>query len=317
MQACGVALALMLFVRRRFAAQNTRERLLAEAANLPPIVHLPCGRARTVSTASIGAVPVRADVRCYSAAPLLNLKQLPDGVQRKPVGTIALRRLPVCQGTHPRGARLRCADDGIAPRLSSDCTATGTRCRRLVSPGAHSSTRTGLRTPLPPTSKPCGRRGAKPRVRRLSAFAQDGFGQSNAAEKSFHRAVEFAGGSWRPHVAYGAFLFRQSPLLKASALQKQAFALAPDVVDVRFELARAVSRESFGGGRPGAGGARASNECRVHNLLARIFSAQGESGAAERRGQGGRELQTGSREPLNPTSSACALLRESACPARD
>jgi hypothetical protein len=58
--------------------------------------------------------------------------------------------------------------------------------------------------------------------------------------------------------------------------------LAPAEVDIRFELARVLYHEN---GLEEAAHvlepSRASNQCRVHNLMARIYSARGETGPAD------------------------------------
>ncbi len=54
---------------------------------------------------------------------------------------------------------------------------------------------------------------------------------------------------------------------------RQALALAPASVGVRFELARALYHQSMSGEAAEVlAPAQASNECRVHNLAARIES---------------------------------------------
>ena len=62
-----------------------------------------------------------------------------------------------------------------------------------------------------------------------------------------------------------------------------AFRLEPGAVDVRFEFGRVLYHA---GKLPEAGkvleGALPSNECRLHNLLARVFSIQGKTSEAER-----------------------------------
>jgi Tfp pilus assembly protein PilF len=53
-------------------------------------------------------------------------------------------------------------------------------------------------------------------------------------------------------------------------------------IDVRFELARILyHQDSPGEAAKILEPALSSNECRVHNLLARIYSARGESASAE------------------------------------
>jgi tetratricopeptide (TPR) repeat protein len=123
---------------------------------------------------------------------------------------------------------------------------------------------------------------AQSRLYENLALAQDGLGQSGAAEASFRKALDHANGAWRPYLAYGAFLFRQGRGADALPNLRQAFALAPDVVDVRFELARVLYQQDHSAEAAGIlEPAVQSNECRVHNLMARIHSARGESGPAD------------------------------------
>jgi len=114
-------------------------------------------------------------------------------------------------------------------------------------------------------------------------LAYDGLAQFEQAEKSLRKAVELDGGTWRPYLAYGAFLFRQGRAAESLHVLRKAFDLAPNSEDVRFELARVLYHESkleeasrlLEPLRPG-------NECRVHNLLARIYSAGAQDELARR-----------------------------------
>jgi len=120
------------------------------------------------------------------------------------------------------------------------------------------------------------------RVYENLGLAQDALGQFDAAEKSFRKAVDLAGSAWRPYLAYGAFLFRQGRPTESLRALRQALALAPAAIDVRFELARALYHEnSLEEAAQVLQPARPSGECRVHNLLARIYSASGKGGAAD------------------------------------
>lgn len=98
------------------------------------------------------------------------------------------------------------------------------------------------------------------------------------AENSYRRAVELSPSDYRPHLAYGAFLFRQARSPDSKLALERAFSLAPNSVEVRFQLGRLLYHA---GDLEQAAqilqGALASNECRVHNLLARIFLDQGKN----------------------------------------
>jgi Flp pilus assembly protein TadD len=120
------------------------------------------------------------------------------------------------------------------------------------------------------------------RVYENLGLAQDALGQFGAAGKSLRKAVDLAGAAWRPYLSYGAFLFRQGRAAESLPVLRQALALAPAEVDVRFELARVLYHKN---GMEEAAQvlepARASNQCRVHNLLARIYTASGKTASAE------------------------------------
>jgi len=120
------------------------------------------------------------------------------------------------------------------------------------------------------------------RVYENLALAQDALGRFDAAERSFRKAVDLAGAAWRPYLSYGAFLFRQARPAESLRVLRQALSLAPEAGDVRFELARALYHEnSLQEAAQVLAPARLSHECRVHNLLARIYSAGGMGSLAE------------------------------------
>jgi tetratricopeptide (TPR) repeat protein len=120
------------------------------------------------------------------------------------------------------------------------------------------------------------------RVYENLGLAQDALSQFSGAERSFREALELANGSWRPYLAYGAFLFRQDRPAESLRVLRQALKLAPAEADVRFELARVLYHENnLAEAAEVLAPANASNQCRIHNLLARIDSARGESGLAE------------------------------------
>jgi tetratricopeptide (TPR) repeat protein len=120
------------------------------------------------------------------------------------------------------------------------------------------------------------------RVYENLGLAQDALGQFGAAERSLRKAVDLAGASWRPYLSYGAFLFRQGRPAESLPVLRQALTLAPVEVDVRFELARVLYHENaMEEAAQVLEPARTSNECRVHNLMARIYTASGKTASAE------------------------------------
>lgn len=113
-------------------------------------------------------------------------------------------------------------------------------------------------------------------------LAEDALGQFELAEKSFRKAVDLAQGAWRPYLAYGAFLFRQDRAVESLPMLRKALSLAPDSVDVRFEFARVLYQQnSLQDAAQVLEPALPSNECRVHNLLARIYSVRGNTAMAD------------------------------------
>jgi tetratricopeptide (TPR) repeat protein len=119
------------------------------------------------------------------------------------------------------------------------------------------------------------------RVYENLGLSQDALGQFVAAERSLRKAVALAADAWRPYLADGAFLVRQSRAAESLPVLREALALAPAAVSVRFELARVLYHEnSLDEAARVLAPALPSNECRVHNLLARIYSARGETGLA-------------------------------------
>jgi len=119
------------------------------------------------------------------------------------------------------------------------------------------------------------------RVYENLGLAQDAAGDARAAGESFRKAVELAHGAWRPYLSYGAFLFRQGNAAESLSALRQALALAPDAVEVRFELARVLyQQDDLAEAVRILQPTLASNECRVHNLMARIYSARGETAPA-------------------------------------
>lgn len=136
------------------------------------------------------------------------------------------------------------------------------------------------------------------RVYENLGLAYEALSQFGDAEKAYRRAVDAPGSTYRPYLAYGVFLFKQGRMTESLRLLEEAFRLDPDDVDVRFELGRVLyhagklteSSQILEGALP-------SNECRLHNLLARIFSVQGKNIEAERevKSLGNCRGETGSR----------------------
>jgi|SoiMethySBSTD1v2_1073268.scaffolds.fasta_scaffold46795_2 tetratricopeptide (TPR) repeat protein len=125
--------------------------------------------------------------------------------------------------------------------------------------------------------------GEQSRVHENLGLAYEALGKIEFAEDALSKAVKLAGESSRPYIAYGGFLFRQSRLAESLPLLRQAMTLAPASSDARFELARVL----YHAGEV-AEAARVlepavpSADCRIHNLMVRIYFARGEAGLAQR-----------------------------------
>ena len=121
------------------------------------------------------------------------------------------------------------------------------------------------------------------RVYENLALSYEAISRFADAERAYRRAVELAGGASRPYVAYGVFLFKQVRLTESLQLLEQAFRLEPNAVGVRFELGRVLYHDGkLTEASKVLEGALPSNECRLHNLLAKVYSIQGKSSEAER-----------------------------------
>ncbi len=115
------------------------------------------------------------------------------------------------------------------------------------------------------------------------------------AEQAYRRSVALAGSDYRPYNVYGRYLDRQGRNAESIRMLETAFAHEP-AVEVRFELGKAL----YHSGRPNEaariveGALALSNECRLGNLLVRIYSAQGKNAEAERQV---KALETCRQEP--------------------
>jgi tetratricopeptide (TPR) repeat protein len=112
-------------------------------------------------------------------------------------------------------------------------------------------------------------------------LAYEALGQSGDAEKAYRRAVELPETTYRSYVAYGMFLFKQGRMTESLRLLEQAFRMEPNV-DVRFALGRVLYHAGkLTEASQVLEGALPSDECRLHNLLAKVFAIQGKHSEAE------------------------------------
>jgi tetratricopeptide (TPR) repeat protein len=279
-RASGAGLAALLLATRLVTAQDTQDRLLA-AANTA-YRSLRAAEAVGLYRQYLALYPDRADVRVFLGGALLNLGQL-DAAFDEANRAIAL------DDRYAKGYIL--AGRVCAAREQWDRAQgffeTAQRLDKRDPDAWYFSGRTFYDAnrfePAIAAFEQALRAGAEQsRIYENLGLAQDALGQFGAAEKSFRKAVDLAGAAWRPYLTYGAFLFRQNRPAESLRMLREALALAPAAVDVRFELARVLYHEnSLAEAAQVLDPARPSNECRVHNLLARIYSASGKGGLAE------------------------------------
>ena len=258
-------------------AQDAKERLLAEANSA--YRSLRSSEAANLYRQYLALYPDRADVRVFLGGALLNLEQLPAAFEesRQAIAlapryakayTLAGRvcaareQWDVAQGYFEKAEQLDPRDTD-AWYFSGRAYYAENRFEPAVAAFAHA-------VQIDATQS---------RVYENLGLAQDALGRFETAEDSFRKAVQLARGAWRPYLSYGAFLFRQARGTQSLSLLRQALAMAPESVDVRFELARVSYHENMlAEAAETLEPALASNECRVYNLMARIRSARGETG---------------------------------------
>jgi superkiller protein 3 len=280
MRVCGAALVLVLCMPAISSAQDPKERLLADANAAYRSLH--ASEAVELYRRYLALYPDRPDVRVFLGGALLNLNQLQEAFDE---ANRAIALDARYAKAHILAGRV-CAAREQWDRAQS-YFATAERLDQRDVDGWYFSGRAyydanRFERAIAAFEQALRINGEQSRVYENLGLTQDALGQFAAAERSLRRSVELAGGAWRPYVAYGAFLFRQSRAAESVRVLRQAFALAPDAIDVRFELARVLYHENdLVEAAQVLEGARASNQCRVHNLLARIYSARGQSGPAE------------------------------------
>jgi tetratricopeptide (TPR) repeat protein len=262
------------------AAEDLRERLLAEADSA--YRSLNPAKAVTLYRQYLATYPDRADVRVYLGGALLNLEQLQPAFDEA-------RRAIAIDPLYAKGYILAgrvCAAKG-QPDLAQSYFEKAQRLDRRDLDGFYFSGRAyydanRFEPAIEAFEQAARIDPGQSRVYENLGLAQDGLGRFDSAEVSFRRAVELAHGAWRPYLTYGAFLFRQSREAESLSALRQALAIAPGVAEIRFELARVLYHENkLEEAARVLEPAQVSNECRVHNLLARIYSSRGATGAAD------------------------------------
>jgi len=259
--------AMIFCVVRIAAAQVSPDRLLAEAnaayRSLQP------NEAVALYRQYLALNPDRADVHTFLGGALLNLSQLQPAFEeanraialdgRYAKGYILAGRVCAAQRQWQRAQGFFEIAQHLDSSDSDRAEQAITAFERALQAGAEQS-----------------------RVYENLGLAQDALGEFGKAETSFVRAVKLADGAWRPYLSYGAFLFRQGRPRESLQMLRQALTLAPTAEDARFELARVLYHENnLDEAAQVLQPARSSKQCRVHNLLARIYSSGGRNGLAE------------------------------------
>jgi len=119
------------------------------------------------------------------------------------------------------------------------------------------------------------------RVYENLGLAYEALNQLDSAEKAYRRAIELAGNAYSAYVSYGMFLFKQARVTESLRVLEQAFRMNPNA-DVRFALGRVLYQDGkFAEASAILEGALPSQECRLHNLLAKVYAIQGRNSEAE------------------------------------
>ncbi len=280
MKRSATSLAALLCALGLVAAQDPQARLLAAANAAYRSLH--AAEAVSLYREYLAHYPDRADVRVFLGGALLNLNQLDDAIDEAKhaialdkgyaKGYILAGRVQAARQQFEAAQRFFETAQRLDPAdldawyFSGRAFYDANRFERAIE-AFERARKTGAE---------------QSRVYENLGLSQDALGQFDAAERSLRKAVDLAAGAWRPYLAYGAFLFRQSRAAESLPVLRQALALAPADVSVRFELARVLYHQnSLDEAARVLAPAQASSECRVHNLLARIYSARGDTGPAE------------------------------------
>ena len=274
-RAVGAAAGLLVCLAGLLAAQDSGERLLAEAN--AAYRSLNASQAVSLYRQYLERYPDRADVRVYLGGALLNLDQMQDAFDEA-------RRAIALDGRYAKGyilaGRVCAAREQWDPAQEFFAKAQSLNPRDLdawyFSGRAHYDANRFERA-IEAFEQALKLDAEQSRIHENLGLALDGLGKFDAAGKSLRKAVELARGAWRPYLAYGAFLFRQGRAAEGLPLLRQAAAIAPGAVDARFELARVLYQQgNLAEAAKTLEPALPSKECRVHNLMARIYYASGE-----------------------------------------
>jgi tetratricopeptide (TPR) repeat protein len=275
-RAFGAAAGLLVCLAGLLAAQTSGERLLAEAS--AAYRSLNASLAVSLYRQYLERYPDRADVRVYLGGALLNLNRMQDALDEA-------RRAIALDGRYAKGyvlaGRVCAALEQWDPAQEFFAKAQRLDPRDLDAryfSGRAYYDANRFEQSIEAFEQALKLDGEQARIHENLGLALDALGKFDAAGKSLRKAVELARGAWRPYLAYGAFLFRQGRATEALPLLREAVAIAPADVDARFALARLLyHQDNLAEAAKTLEPALPSRECRVHNLMARIYYARGEN----------------------------------------
>lgn len=226
----------------------------------------------------LATAPERADVRVYLGAALLNLNELGAALEEAR-GAIAidpnLSKAYVLAGRiYAQQQQWEIAQELFAEALeidNSEKDAWYFSGRAFYQAGWFDR---AIRALL--------RAGSDGRVHENLGLAYEAANRFSEADHAFRRAVELSKNAYRPHLAYGVFLFKQNRLSESLALLKEAARLEPNSVDTRFELGRALYQAGqYKEAIAALPRLVPPDQCRIHNLRGRILTRLGHADKAQ------------------------------------
>lgn len=249
---------------------------LLEEANAHYRAHRPAEAVRLFRQYLVSA-PDRADVRVYLGAALLNLNELEaalDEVRRAIALDPNLSKAYVLAGriyAEQQGWQIAQAFFAKALEIDdSDADAWYFSGRAFYQAGRLDRSIHALL-----------RAGSDSRVHENLGLAYEAQGRFSEAEAAYRRAVQLSENAYRPHLAYGVFLFKQGRLQESLLMLKEAARLEPTSVDAHFELGRALYQAGkYRDALSALPDVVPPHQCRVHNLRGRILMHLGDADTA-------------------------------------
>jgi tetratricopeptide (TPR) repeat protein len=114
------------------------------------------------------------------------------------------------------------------------------------------------------------------RVYENLALSYEALTRFEEAEAAYRRAIALTDTEFHPYHAYGVFLNKQGRSAESIRMLKKAVGLNPEAVETRFELGKTLyqSGQLDEAATTIEGALALSDQCRIRNLMARIFSMQ-------------------------------------------